>query len=1298
MTEHMRDGRGRARGMARTLAGALAITVGALTGVGVAVVPAYADQAVVVSPQPDQSHPRVMNGRVYAIDTHGPLVAVGGSFTQVREGTPGSPDQARQWLFLYDSDTGRIVQSFDPRLLGPTPVTTGLVPDQPGVEAVQFAPDGQSLYVAGWFTSVNGEPRQRVARLRLDGSVMPSFTATLNGRVQDMALVGDRLVIGGKFGRVNGQPVQRLASLDPETGRTQTDFNLPATESRDEYASHVQELEASPDGRWLVVSGSFQRIGAEARNQLALISLEGRPSVANWATDAYASDCSSVTDDTYIHGLAFDPDSSYFVVSTTGAYIAYDNMCDTATRWELPPKTQGENVPWTWRAQTGGDTLWATAVTDAAVYVGGHQRWMNNPWPSPSGDNDGPGSVARPGIAALDPLTGVPLSWNPGRDRGRGAEAIHPTDEYLLVGSDTDLWGGEVRQRLAALPVAGGTPNPQPVDVELPVTLYYTVGDRLMAAPFDGARLGTPSGVTQAPTGWSDLRDGFVQAGRLHYFGSGGNFWSRPFTGTGIGEPVNLSETVGYVDHDHARTPDDQPYGVAETTVATYHQGRIYYVKSGDPKLYQRGYSLESGIVEASEYVASSRSFAGARALDQIGDWLYAAWEDGRLYRFHAPGGRVDYSSRTLVDDGSRVDWRNVGGLWSRHVAGAAAAPTAPAPVTCSGSTPWKAEYWAGTALEGAPSTVRCEAEVSYTWGIFAPPGAEVPADGFSAAWTRTVTTTEPGSIRVSATTDDGVRAYVDGRRVVDSWIDTAAATRTGTSRALEPGRHTVRVEYYERSGAASADVDVDVVAPVAPPQEPDNLPGETTVTAPAAGASVPVGDLTIAGQATDDRAVGEVRVAVNNRDDATHRWLQPDGTWGPAYAYRTATLAAPGTGSTGWSLDVELPEGSYAVDARVFDEAGNEDQSPVWQPFTVGAADDTAPPTVAVASPSAHAELASSAVEVTGTAADDAAVDQVRVAVYDRGADSSARWLQGDGTWGATYAYRTATLGRAGTASTSWQLDLDLPDGAYALDVKAVDAGRRQSDGVWRPFVVRTVSADTVAPTAAVTGPEKHSVVRSTDVEAVGTAEDDRDVRAVRVAVYNRDLPDTPWLQADGSWGADHRYREATLARTGSGPGSARWSIGVPLDDGRYALDVRAQDAAGNVGPSVWWPFVVRDAVADTVAPTAAVTSPDKHAVVASSQVDAAGTAQDDRQVRGVRVAVYNRDRPETPWLQADGSWGVDYAYREATLTEAGATTTGWSLGVLLADGRYALDVRSEDAAGSFSPSVWWPFVVDAP
>jgi hypothetical protein len=75
-----------------------------------------------------------------------------------------------------------------------------------------------------------------------------------------------------------------------------------------------------------------------------------------------------------------------------------------------------------------------------------------------------------------------------------------------------------------------------------------------------------------------------------------------------------------------------------------------------------------------------------------------------------------------------------------------------------------------------------------------------VPSDNFSAVWTRSV---EFGGGRYTFSThsDDGVRLYVDDRLVIDSWRP-MRGYRSGTLN-LSEGTHTVRLEYFERTGAA---------------------------------------------------------------------------------------------------------------------------------------------------------------------------------------------------------------------------------------------------------------------------------------------------------------------------------------------------------------------------------------------------------------------------------------------------------------------------------------------------------------
>ncbi|MFH1086124.1 MAG: PA14 domain-containing protein, partial [Chloroflexota bacterium] len=129
--------------------------------------------------------------------------------------------------------------------------------------------------------------------------------------------------------------------------------------------------------------------------------------------------------------------------------------------------------------------------------------------------------------------------------------------------------------------------------------------------------------------------------------------------------------------------------------------------------------------------------------------------------------------------------------LWWERAVG----PIAPPP-----AGDWYAQYYNNTWLGGAPALVRNDAAVSFDWGPGSP-AAGIVADGFSARWTRTLNF-GGGNYTFSATVDDGVRVWVDGALVIGRRYAQARTTHTATI-YLVPGNHTVKVEYFEQTGAA---------------------------------------------------------------------------------------------------------------------------------------------------------------------------------------------------------------------------------------------------------------------------------------------------------------------------------------------------------------------------------------------------------------------------------------------------------------------------------------------------------------
>ncbi|MBX3052146.1 MAG: hypothetical protein KF753_11760 [Caldilineaceae bacterium] len=162
--------------------------------------------------------------------------------------------------------------------------------------------------------------------------------------------------------------------------------------------------------------------------------------------------------------------------------------------------------------------------------------------------------------------------------------------------------------------------------------------------------------------------------------------------------------------------------------------------------------------------------------------------------------------------------------------AGSARAET---PVYGAATEPaWRAVYWNNTTLSGQPAFFRDETILDHNWGLGSP-DASVNDNNFSARWTRVVDL-PAGRYRFSITGDDGVRVYVNDELFVNGWWDHGVRTFT-TDRDMPAGQHEVRVEFYERYGAAVVKFSLETLS-IAPPGSPTVTPTPAPAPPPPSG------------------------------------------------------------------------------------------------------------------------------------------------------------------------------------------------------------------------------------------------------------------------------------------------------------------------------------------------------------------------------------------------------------------------------------------------------------------------------
>ena len=118
----------------------------------------------------------------------------------------------------------------------------------------------------------------------------------------------------------------------------------------------------------------------------------------------------------------------------------------------------------------------------------------------------------------------------------------------------------------------------------------------------------------------------------------------------------------------------------------------------------------------------------------------------------------------------------------------------------------WNVQFtsYADSVRLGGPAIVALRTpRLDYMW--YRPAIAELPQAKWAAVATATVDL-PPGTYTLRSISDDGIRVYVDGERLIDNWTPHGSEV---DNVEIRPGRHELRVEYYQVDGWVELRVEI---------------------------------------------------------------------------------------------------------------------------------------------------------------------------------------------------------------------------------------------------------------------------------------------------------------------------------------------------------------------------------------------------------------------------------------------------------------------------------------------------------
>ncbi|HKP68357.1 MAG TPA: hypothetical protein VJV05_03670 [Pyrinomonadaceae bacterium] len=198
------------------------------------------------------------------------------------------------------------------------------------VQSIVVQPDGKVL-IGGGFTTYNGTPAARIARLNTDGTLDATFNASIgtgpNQSVLRIALQNDgKIILAGDFSSINAVNKGRIARLNAD-GTNDASFDNGGVG----FAGRINDVAVQADGK-IVVGGSFSTFNGSALNQVARLNSNGSRDTSFDPTGVFSnSDVASIVP---------TPEGKYIVVGsfTTAAGLPKNRIVRLRANGSLDPK------------------------------------------------------------------------------------------------------------------------------------------------------------------------------------------------------------------------------------------------------------------------------------------------------------------------------------------------------------------------------------------------------------------------------------------------------------------------------------------------------------------------------------------------------------------------------------------------------------------------------------------------------------------------------------------------------------------------------------------------------------------------------------------------------------------------------------------------------------------------------------------------------------------------------------------------------------------------------------------------